>query len=249
MTTNGSVGNAANAGNAGKAASAGKWDIGAFAFVAGYTDVIGFIALAGLFTAHVTGNLIMIGVESVGSTEGLFLKVLALPVFVGAVALARLTEKRLIQRGRDAVVPLIAAETLLLAAFAGVGLRMQALGAGPDSSPAMLAGFLAVAAMAIQNALSRTSLADLGPTTIMTGNSTQVIIDLVDLPSAPPEARGPIRARLGKMVPSVLSFAVGAILGALAYTRFGYAAVALPIVVLFVTCVRRGRSHTTVPAR
>lgn len=240
--------NGGNTGRAGKAATAGKVDIGAFAFVAGYTDVIGFIALAGLFTAHVTGNLIMIGVESAGNTEGLLLKVLALPVFVGAVALVRLTEKRLIQRGRDAVVPLLAAEMLLLAAFAAVGLRMQALGAGTDSNLAMLAGLLAVAAMAIQNALSRTSLADLGPTTIMTGNSTQVIIDLVDLPTAAPEARAPILARLGKMVPSVLSFAVGAILGALAYTRCGYAAVALPVVVLFVACVRRAQSHTAAPA-
>ncbi|PLP97239.1 YoaK family protein [Cupriavidus pauculus] len=236
-------------GSAGRTGGAGKLDITAFAFVAGYTDVIGFIALAGLFTAHVTGNLIMIGVESVGSTEGLFLKVLALPVFVGVVALVRLTEKRLIQRDRDAAVPLVAVESLLLAAFASVGLRMQALGAGTDSHLAMLAGLLAVAAMAIQNALSRTSLADLGPTTIMTGNSTQVVIDLVDLFSAPPESRGAIRARLGKMVPSVLSFAVGAILGALAYTRVGYAAVALPIVVLVVICVRRARSRTAVPAR
>lgn len=235
-------------GNVGGTGKAGRLDIAAFAFVAGYTDVIGFIALAGLFTAHVTGNLIMIGVESVGSSEGLFLKVLALPVFVGAVALARVTEKRLIRSGRDAVVPLVAIESLLLAAFAGVGLRMHAVGAGADSDLAMLAGLLAVAAMAIQNALSRTSLADLGPTTIMTGNSTQVIIDLVDLPFASAEARPAIRARLGKMVPSVLSFAAGAILGAAVYTWIGYAAIALPIVVLVAICIRRAQSRTAVPA-
>ena len=232
----------------GNTGNASKADISAFAFVAGYTDVIGFIALAGLFTAHVTGNLIMIGVESVGSTEGLFLKVLALPVFVGAVALVRLTEKRLIQRGRDAVVPLIVVESLLLAAFAAAGLRMHATGAATDSNLAMLAGLLAVAAMAVQNALSRTSLADLGPTTIMTGNSTQVIIDLVDLASASAEARPAIRARLGKMVPSVLSFSVGAILGATVYTRIGYAAVALPIVILVAICIRRAQSRNAVPA-
>lgn len=230
-------------------AVAGKAEIAAFAFVAGYTDVVGFVALAGLFTAHVTGNLIMIGVESAGSSEGLFLKVLALPVFVGAVAIIRMTEKRLIRRGRDPVVPLIGIETVLLAGFAAVGMRIHAVNADASSQLAMLAGLLAVAAMAVQNALSRTSLADLGPTTIMTGNSTQVIIDLVDLPSASTEARAAIRARLGKMVPSVLSFSVGAILGALLYSRVGYPAIVLPIVILAAICARRLQARVGVPVQ
>jgi hypothetical protein len=34
-------------------------------FVGGFVDVVGFIALFGLFTAHVTGNFIMLGLEMV----------------------------------------------------------------------------------------------------------------------------------------------------------------------------------------
>lgn len=226
-----------------------KAEISAFAFVAGFVDVVGFIALAGLFTAHVTGNLIMIGVEFAGGADGLWLKVLALPVFVAAVATVRLAEKRLLARGRDPVAPLVAVETALLLLFAAAGLWMQAQGGGAASGQAMLTGLLAVAAMAVQNALSRTSLAELGPTTIMTGNSTQVVIDIVDLFSATPETRPALHARLTKMVPSVASFALGAISGALLYTLTGFLAVALPVAVLAALSVSRFRTSQRVAAQ
>jgi uncharacterized protein DUF1275 len=38
-------------------------------FVGGFVDVVGFIALFGLFTAHVTGNFIMLGLEMVHATK------------------------------------------------------------------------------------------------------------------------------------------------------------------------------------
>lgn len=209
-----------------------KYHLPAFAFVAGFIDVIGFIALAGLFTAHVTGNLIMIGVASVGQAESLALKVLALPTFVVAVALVRMTEKRLAARQRHAVAMLVAIECLLLALFAIAGIALS----GSTGTAAVwlgtVTGLLAVTAMAVQNALSRTALVELGPTTIMTGNTTQVVIDVVDLMSAAPEERAAIRARLAKMVPGVLAFAAGAILGARLYLWVGYWAAWLPVLVL-----------------
>ncbi|REE94092.1 YoaK family protein [Cupriavidus plantarum] len=209
-----------------------QYHVPAFAFVAGFIDVIGFIALAGLFTAHVTGNLIMIGVASVGQAESLALKVLALPTFVVAVALVRITEKRLVGRQRHAVAMLVAIECLLLASFAIAGIALTGKSGTAAVWLGTVTGLLAVTAMAVQNALSRTALVDLGPTTIMTGNTTQVVIDLVDLLSAAPAERAPIRARLAKMVPGVLAFAVGAILGARLYLWVGYWAAWVPVVVL-----------------
>ena len=51
----------------------------------------------------------------------------------------------------------------------------------------MVAGLLGVAAMAVQNAGSRLILANHGPTTMMTGNTTQAVIDLVDMLRGLPE--------------------------------------------------------------
>lgn len=209
-------------------------------FVAGFIDVVGFIALFGLFTAHVTGNFIMIGVELTGSSEGLATKVLALPAFVAAVAATRLLESWLTQRRHPAEAVLLAIECVFLLLFVGAGLWAKSgAGLSAGSVLATLAGMLAVVAMGIQNALSRTALADLGPTTIMTGNTTQIVIDLVDLPSAGPEQAMAIRARLRKMLPAVLGFAAGAVLGALAFAAVSFWSVLLPVVLLAALCRQR----------
>ena len=201
------------------------------AFVAGYVDVVGFISLFGLFTAHVTGNFVMIGVNIAGKSTGLLAKLLALPTFALAVAAARLTESRIVRDTRSAPSLLLFAEAAALILFVIVGLHASPL-SDPGAPAAIGAGMLAVVAMAIQNALSRTTLSDLGPTTIMTGNTTQIIIDLVDLPGASEVESKGIRGRLKKMVPALAGFALGATLGAVGYTILSIWCVVLPAVLL-----------------
>ncbi len=58
-------------------------------FLAGYVDTVGFIALFGLFTAHVTGNFVLIGSELANHSHGILIKLLAFPAFILAVAPAR----------------------------------------------------------------------------------------------------------------------------------------------------------------
>ncbi|VVE05000.1 permease [Pandoraea communis] len=204
---------------------------GILAFVAGYVDVVGFISLFGLFTAHVTGNFVMIGVDIAGDSAGLLAKLLALPTFALAVAATRLTESRMVRNSQSAPPLLLFAEATALVLFMIAGLQASPI-SDPDTPMAIGAGTLAVVAMGIQNALSRTSLSDLGPTTIMTGNTTQIVIDLVDLPSASEVERKAIRGRLKKMVPALAGFASGAALGALGYSVLSLWCVVLPIVLL-----------------
>lgn len=211
-------------------------------FSAGYVDVVGFAALFGLFTAHVTGNFIMIGVQLIGASEGLLTKLLALPMFALAVMCTRLAETRLRRGGKPVVAILFFAECVMLAVFMVVGLAALPLNDGDAGAPIVIVcGLLGVAAMGIQNAMSRTILSEAGPTTIMTGNTTQILIDIVDLPGATPEARAAIRRRMGKMVPAVAGFAAGAIIGALAFKQFSFWSLLLPTVVLLALAIQHRR--------
>jgi uncharacterized membrane protein YoaK (UPF0700 family) len=208
------------------------------AFVAGYVDTCGFIALFGLFTAHVTGNLVLIGAAIVEHRGGLWGKLIALPVFMLAVAASRWLNLALEGRGRNSAVPLLGLQILFLSGFLGVGLAATPI-LDFDAPLAILAGMLGVVAMAVQNTTSRTIYAMYTPTTVMTGNVTQVVIDLVDLATGhgTPEARG----RLRKMLPAILAFTAGALLSAVAYVHIGFWCLVLPIAVLVLLFFREIR--------
>jgi uncharacterized membrane protein YoaK (UPF0700 family) len=59
-------------------------------FNGGFVDTAGFLGLAGLFTAHVTGNFVTLGAALVLGSHGIIGKILALPEFIAVIALARL---------------------------------------------------------------------------------------------------------------------------------------------------------------
>jgi uncharacterized membrane protein YoaK (UPF0700 family) len=200
-----------------------------FAFAAGFVDTAAFIALFGLFTAHITGNFVLIGAGLAGGRSGLLGKLLAFPVFLLAVASTRVFELRCARRQRDAVVPILVVEMLFLGTFLGVGVYASPI-ADADAPLTVLTGMLGVVAMAIQNAASRTTFAGHGPTTVMTGNVTQIVIDLADLAFG--GAAAPARARLRRMAPAVAGFLVGAIGGAFGMVHLGFFCLLLPLAAL-----------------
>ncbi|CAJ0703637.1 hypothetical protein LMG18102_04022 [Ralstonia mannitolilytica] len=198
------------------------------AFVAGYVDVVGFAALFGLFTAHVTGNFVMIGLELAGSGQGVLAKLLALPMFVVAVAATKLAVTALARRGVAPLRPLLLAQAALLLAFMVAGLLAAPI-LSADAPATMVVGLIGVAAMGVQNAKGRLVLGDQAPTTIMTGNTTQIVIDVVELLSPGGTQKDAARTRLRKMVPPLIGFATGAVLGALAFSLMSFWCV-LPVV-------------------
>jgi uncharacterized membrane protein YoaK (UPF0700 family) len=197
---------------------------------AGYVDTAGFLALQGLFTAHVTGNFVTLGASLALGTSGALAKLLALPMFCAVVIAARLLNTVLSNRHWPALELLITLKVLLLITGAVLMIRF-----GPfrdlDSSLAVLSGMVLVSAMAIQNALHRLHLGSAPPSTIMTGTTTQVMIDVADRIYAPNAVESQAGARLVQMSTNILIFAIGCGTAALLYSRMGVQCFVVPPIV------------------
>ncbi|MEF9672654.1 DUF1275 family protein [Pseudomonas sp. PCH446] len=152
----------------------------ALSFNGGFVDTLGFLALQGLFTAHVTGNFVTLGVSIVHGTSGALPKLIALPVFVLVVGLTHLAAVAIHRRGLAPLRLLLVTHTLLLAAFALLAILWGPFTDG-DSATALITGMTGVTAMAIQNAISRQHMKGTPPTTLMTGNVTQFAVDVFAL--------------------------------------------------------------------
>lgn len=200
------------------------------AFTAGFVDAAAFIALTGLFTAHVTGNFVLIGAELVSTSSGVVAKLLALPVFILAVALTRLVTLVLERRGAAPLRPLLALEAAILIAFAVAGIALSPLGS-PDGVAAITVGMLGVAAMGIQNGIGRLVIGHLAATTVMTVNVTQAVIDLTDRLCGA-RANAQTNTRLKRTLSAVLAFAAGALAGAFGVAALSFWSIFVPALIL-----------------
>ncbi|HET7063166.1 MAG TPA: YoaK family protein [Rudaea sp.] len=209
------------------------------AFAAGFVDTCGFIMLFGLFTAHVTGNFVLIGDSLAESRPGIYAKLLAFPAFMIVVAITRFYLLHCERRQRDPTRSLLVAQVTFLALFLATGVIASPI-RDADAPFVILIGIFGVTAMAIQNVASRTVFAAYAPTTIMTGNVTQVVMDLVELPLRADAAQA--KARLHKMIPPVIGFAAGAIASGLAVAWVGFWALLCPLLVMALVCVTYYRS-------
>jgi uncharacterized membrane protein YoaK (UPF0700 family) len=204
----------------------------AMSFLAGYVDTLGFAALFGLFTAHVTGNFILLAV-GLAAPEHMSspLKLLAFPAFIFGVAGARLLIVACERRGIGATKPAYLLQALLLLGFMVCGMLAEPLGASATGL-AIAAGMLGATAMGTHSAASKLLLTHLAPTSMMTGNVTQLVIDVVDRLRGSADAA--IRTRCIKSLLLILAFAVGCGAAAFAYAAVGFAALAAPVLILCV---------------
>ena len=199
-------------------------------FLAGYVDTLGFIALFGLFTAHVTGNFVLIAAALADPAQTPSpLKLLAFPAFILGVAAARLLVAGCERRGTSAVKPVYLLQLVLLTGFMVCGMLGEPVARhiGPF---AFAAGLLGAAAMGAHSAASKLLLTNLAPTSMMTGNVTQLVIDTVDRLRGAADAA--TKARCAKFFWPVLAFALGCAAAAFAFRAFGFVALAVPVAIL-----------------
>lgn len=187
---------------------------------AGYVDTAGFLALQGLFTAHVTGNFVTLGASLVLGTSGAVAKLLALPVFCAVVMAVRLLSSALTPRSSLVFEAMLSLKLLLLIIGAVLAIEFGPFQDG-DAWQAVITGMVLVAAMAVQNAVHRLYLGSAPPSTLMTGTTTQIMIDLADMIYARDNvATTQIRSRVAMMSKNVIVFAVGCAAAALLYAHY-----------------------------
>lgn len=149
--------------------------------IAGMVDLIGFLSL-GIFTAHVTGNIVVIGALIVRHNRVNPAQILAVPVFGLAVAATWLVAKASHQRGTGLMRPLLLFQFLLIACLS-IFSAITKPSADPHGLMATIAAMIAVTAMGCQFALLRLTLPVAPSTAVMTGNLTSAVLGLVDLSS------------------------------------------------------------------
>ncbi|HWP06043.1 MAG TPA: DUF1275 family protein, partial [Polyangiaceae bacterium] len=108
-----------------------------------------------------------------------------------------------------------------------------------------------VSAMAFQNAFTREGLARSCPTTVMTGNLTQFVFELVDALVArfgwqrggDSLVRNLSSSRLGLVGKALASFVVGAVLGCYLSSAIGAFSVVIPMCAALGLAMRFGRAE------
>lgn len=195
---------------------------------AGSVDSIGFLGLDGLFTAHITGNLVVLGAKFLAGGPAPVAELISVPVFIVALALTKLLASGLDSIRIASLWVLLLLQFLLIAAFLATGAA-----AGPHIDPnrpmMVFAGMLGVMAMAVQNALVRTSLTGAPSTAVMTTNITVFTMDVGEMLLArDPMAIVKARTRAKHTWPAIAGFLVGCALGALSEAAFGLRSLVLP---------------------
>ena len=211
------------------------------AAVAGFADTATFLKIGGLFSAHVTGNFVLLALaldRGWGRQEAV--KVIAFAVFAcGAIVTTALYDTLLARADASAQKRwLLSVEgTLLLVA------AVIPLAGGPGF--VALCGLIAVLCMSIQNVFHRVVPHAPMPSTVMTLNFTQSMIDLTRRALRPGHAAA-ATADAPKprfFTPSwyaVGGFMTGCVFSSLAVHHLGLVALVFPSIALFACALLMG---------
>lgn len=195
--------------------------------IAGMVDLIGFLTLGRIFTAHVTGNLVVAAAAAVHGGPWNLAQALAIPVFMLVVAAAWLIARASGLHGVALTRLLLVIQFLLLLAVLAFSVT-TAPSADPRGLMAGIAVMIAVSAMAFQYALLRLALPKAVSTAVMTGNLTNTVLSLMELLS-PRQPLLPVdRGRLKSSLRLLVGFLAGCLIAAVGVSFMGDWAWSMP---------------------
>ena len=196
--------------------------------IAGMVDLTGFFMLGNVFTAHITGNLVLVAAAAVRGGPLNLIQALAIPVFMIVLAAVWLIARASGRHGPGLARVLLLIQFLLLA-----GLLIFSVVTKPSTSPhgpmAGIAVMIAVSAMACQYALFRLAIPGAVSTAVMTGNLTNTVLAVMDLASKCHPLLTPDAERLKRSLQLLLGFLVGCLVAAAAISWLGDGAWSFPV--------------------
>jgi len=188
----------------------------------GFLDAAGFLALHGLFTGHITGNIVTLAAGLATGATGSISKMLALPAYCVMVVLISALVFPLAQRSRRTHRGALLATQLLLASSGSAVIIAYGPFPTGDSWQEILGGMLLVASMAVQNTLQRIHLTTVPPTTVMTGTITQLMIDFVHVMATPrSQLTESVIARVKLFSGLLIGFVLGTLIAAVLFFYVG----------------------------
>ena len=195
--------------------------------IAGMVDLTGFFTLGSIFTAHVTGNLVVAAAAAVRGGPWNLAQALAIPVFMLAVAAAWLIARASGLHGVALTRLLLVVQFLLLLAVLVFSVATNP-SANPHSLVAGIAVIIAVCAMAIQYALLRLALPNAVSTAVMTGNLTNTVLALMEMLSPQQPLMTVDRGRMKRSLRLLIGFLVGCVVAVAAISVLGDWAWSIP---------------------
>jgi uncharacterized membrane protein YoaK (UPF0700 family) len=210
--------------------------------IAGMVDVTGYLSLK-LFTAHVTGNIVIIAAQLVYGGPPRMDQILAVPVFILAVAGVWITAQALHRRG-PALPRLLLLIQFFLLALALIVAVIYHPSADPNGLTADVTAMIAVSAMACQFSLLQLTMRRAPSTAVMTGNLTKTVLALLETATERQPLLADAKRQLKNTLQLVIGFFVGCLVGAGAVSRFGEWAWAFPVALAGVAVTLVPREHS-----
>jgi uncharacterized membrane protein YoaK (UPF0700 family) len=206
--------------------------------IAGMVDLTGFLSLGNLFTAHITGNLVVIGALVVRGGRINPAQILAIPVFILAVAATWLLAWASGRRRLSLLRLLLLVQFLLLSCVLIFSVITKP-SANPHGLMALITAMIAVSAMACQFALLRLALPIAPSTAVMTGNLTNTVLSLLDKHSRTQPLMAGDAERVTGSLHLLVGFFGGCVVAAAAVTYLGDWAWSFPVVLAGVAIALR----------